>query len=188
MIVLAGFEKFSHYKVNLSEIVVKNFKNQLLGHQVKKLIMPVSWKRSISCYKSFISHLCIKPNLVILLGIHSRSTIKIEHYSWNFSIGIDEDNKFRVCPIRLIPKLRIETLFNFKKINALESDEIRVEFSNFMGFYLCNHIYFNAMLISAKKYPVIFIHIPHRARLGDLTTIINRILYIMLKSLKIRNS
>ena len=188
MIILTGFEKFSHYKFNLSERVVKNFENQLLGHQVKKKILPISWKRSISCYKSFISHLDRSPDLVILLGIHSGSTIKIERYSWNFSLGIDEDNKFRGCPIRLIPKLRIETLFNFKKINALESDEIRVEFSNFMGLYLCNHIYFNAMLISANNYPVIFIHIPNHARLGDLSVMIKRILSMMLKSLEIKNS
>ena len=188
MIILAGFEKFSHYKINLSEKVVKNFENQLVGHQIKKLILPVSWKKSISCYKEFISHKEIKPDLVILLGIHSGSSIRIERYSWNFTYGLDEDNKFRLCPIYLLPKIRISTTFNINMIKSLDSDAIKLEFSSFMGLFLCNYVYFNALLLSANKCPVIFIHVPNNAPLGDLIVMIKRILFLIIESLEIRNS
>lgn len=182
MILLAGFEKFSNYKINLSEVVVYNFEIRLLGHQVKKLILPVSWKRSNSCYKNFVSQLGKNPDLVILLGIHSGSKIRIERYSWNFSFGLDEDNKFRFCPINLIPKIRFNPKFNINRIKNLKSDEINLEFSSFMGFFLCNYVYFNALLLSAKNYPVIFIHIPDHASLEEIIVKIKRIIFLILES------
>ena len=184
MIILAGFEKFSSYKINLSESIVKNFGNQLIGHQIRKLILPVSWKRSISCYKTFISHFAVNPELVILLGIHSGSKIRIERFSWNLSFGLDEEKKFRSRPISILPKMRTSTIFDIKRIKSLKSDKFKLVFSSFMGLFLCNHVYFNAMLISANRYPVIFIHVPHHAPLGELITIIKRVLYDIVQSLE----
>jgi len=184
MIILAGFEKFSNYKINLSERIVKNFGNQLIGHQIRKLILPVSWKRSILCYKTFISHFGMNPDLIILLGIHSGSKIRIERFSWNLSFGLDEDKKFRLRPISILPKLRISTIFDINSIKSSNSDKFKSVFSSFMGLYLCNHVYYNALLISANKYPVIFIHIPHHAPLGEIIITIKRIIYSIVESLE----
>ena len=70
MIILTGFEKFSRYNVNLSEILVKQFENRIGDIQIQKLILPVSWRRSITCYENKVSKLSEFPDLVILIGIH----------------------------------------------------------------------------------------------------------------------
>ena len=188
MIILTGFEKFSSYKINLSKILVNQFENQIGNYKIQKKILPVSWRRSILNYQNSLSNLGEPPDLAILLGIYSGSEIRIERYSWNISIGMDADNKFRLRPIKLIAKLRIKLNSNRKIIKTLKTLRLRSKISSYMGVFLCNYIYFNAMLISADKYPVIFIHIPDRGSLTELKIEIKKIITLIVRTLKQTNS
>jgi pyrrolidone-carboxylate peptidase len=184
MIVLTGFEKFSRYKINLSEFLVNQFEDRIMNNQIRKIILPVSWKRSISYYKNKISNLDQLPILVILLGIHSGPEVRIERYSWNVSIGLDEDNKFKLSPIKIIAKIRIKMALNLKNITSINTRGPKVMFSNYMGTYLCNYLYFNAMLIAAERYPVVFIHIPDHGNLRELKITLKQIIFLAIKTMK----
>ena len=184
MIVLTGFEKFSRYKMNLSETLVNQFEDQIGNNQILKAILPVSWKRSILCYKNKVSNLSELPNLVILLGIYSGPEVRIERYSWNVSVGLDEDNKFRLSPIKLMAKLRIKMALTLKNITSIEIQRPKVVYSNYMGTFLCNYVYFKAMLIAAGRYPVMFIHIPDQGKLSELKFIVKQIIFLAIKALK----
>ena len=182
MIILTGFEKFFSYKVNLSEILVNQFENRIGDIQIQKIILPVSWRRSITCYENKVSKLSEFPDLVILIGIHSGREIRIERYSWNISIGLDVDNKFRLSPIKLKAKLRIKMTSNLKNITRIKTQGSKIVFSSYMGTFLCNYIYFNAMLIAAEKYPVIFIHIPDHGNLSELKITVKQIILHVIKT------
>jgi pyrrolidone-carboxylate peptidase len=184
MIILTGFEKFSNYKINLSEILVNQFEDRIEDNQIQKIILPVSWKRSISCYKNKISNLGEFPDLVVLLGIYSGQEIRLERYSWNVSIGVDEDNRFRMGPIKLLTKFRIKMSLNLINLIHMKNQGSKIVYSNYMGTFLCNYIYFNAMLIAAEKYPVIFIHIPYHGDLSELKITVKHIILLAIKALK----
>jgi pyrrolidone-carboxylate peptidase len=184
MIVLTGFEKFSSYKSNLSDILVNQFEDRIGENQVQKQILPVSWRRSVISYKNKLSNLGKFPDLVILLGIHSGSDIRIERYAWNISIGMDEDNKFRFSPIKLNLKSRIKTILNIENYTRIKTQGLSIRFSNYMGFFLCNYIFFNALLFSANLYPVMFIHIPDRGPINELKFILKKIITITIRTMK----
>jgi pyrrolidone-carboxylate peptidase len=184
MIVLTGFKKFSSYKSNLSEILVNQFEDRIGDNQIQKQVLPVSWRRSILIYKNCLLNLGELPHLIILLGIHSGSDIRIERYAWNISIGMDEDNKFRFSPIKLNLILRNKMILNLENITHVKTQELSIRLSNYMGFFLCNYIFFNALLFSANLYPVMFIHIPDRGPLNELKIILKKIIIFTIRTLK----
>jgi len=162
MILLSGFKKFGKFTENYSEIMISNLPNHISGERIEKLILPVSWKRSIHKYMDYLDKLIELPKVVILLGIHSGTQIHIERYSWNITFGIDVDNKFKFGFIEFGNKLRIKSIMDLKKIKLPKSQLKDIKISIFPGFYLCNYVYFHALRVSNMRYPVIFIHLPNK--------------------------
>ena len=80
-ILLTGFEEFEKKYLNLSGEIVKVFDNEFHQYTIQKLILPVSWKRSIEVYKEFFETLNIKPSLVVLLGVYAKKKFYFEKYS-----------------------------------------------------------------------------------------------------------
>ncbi|MBY9004288.1 MAG: hypothetical protein KGD73_09980 [Candidatus Lokiarchaeota archaeon] len=153
---------------NRSEIMILKLPNHINGEKIEKLILPVSWKRSILIYTEFLNNLVELPKVVILLGIHSGKKIHIERYSWNFKFGIDVDNSFNCGFIEFGNNLRIKSAIDLKKIKSRRSHLKDIKISNFPGSYLCNYVYFHALRISMKHYPVIFVHLPHKNGLDNV--------------------
>ncbi len=182
MIILTGFGPFGKYSRNLSSQIVKEFPNQIAGFQLIRENMSVSWKESISQYKIILSELEFKPDLVILLGIHAKMTVDLEVYGWNFMVGSDEENKFKFGPIKLLAPPWIKTPLNIKKIYAALENKTEIVISYFPGFYLCNYLYFWALYLSKKEYPVIFIHIPPKA---DISEYVHKVKIIIKSIIKI---
>ncbi|MFX0145334.1 MAG: hypothetical protein ACFE9C_14815 [Candidatus Hodarchaeota archaeon] len=181
MIILTGFGPFGKYKINLSSEIVNQLPSEFSGIQVIKGIIPVSWRESILTYKQLISKLKLNPKLVILLGIHTQKKIHLEVYSWNFKVGDDKEKKFKFGPIKLYSPLWIKTIFNLHKIYADLEDMANISISNFPGFYLCNYLYYWALFISKKKYPVIFIHIPCKGNISEYVQKVEMIIKSMMK-------
>ena len=71
---------------------------------------------------------------------------------------------------------------NLKNITRIKTQEPKIVFSSYMGTFLCNYIYFNAMLIAADKYPVIFIHIPDHCNLNELNITVKQIILHAIKT------
>jgi pyrrolidone-carboxylate peptidase len=180
LIILTGFGPFDEYKVNLSSEIVNHLPFEFSGIQVIKAIIPVSWRESIKTYKQLFYKLKLNPELVILLGIHTKNKIHLEVYGWNFKVGNDEEKKFKFGPIKLYSPPWIKTILNVNKIYADLEDMTNISISYFPGLYLCNYLYYWALILSQKEYPVIFIHIPCKGNISEYVQKIEMIIQSMI--------
>ncbi|MFX1380420.1 MAG: hypothetical protein ACFFA4_15145 [Promethearchaeota archaeon] len=185
MIILTGFGPFGRYTVNLSSQIVKKLPFELDEFHFIKKIIPVNWKESIRIYKGILYKLQSNPELVVLLGIHTKRNFNLEYNAWNFKLGDDEDNKFKFGPIKFNSPPWIKTILNLNGIYASLEDKEKISISFFPGFYICNYLYYWALYLSKKEYPVIFIHIPSEGNLPEyiqkVKTILSSIIKINLK-------
>ena len=175
-ILLTGFEKFDKLSSNLSGDIVRNFDDKFQQYSIEKIILPVSWKRSVELYLEFVKSIKFKPSLVILIGIHSKKRIYLENLSLNWGIGKDVDGFYKMGFINIKKPLKINTILNIKEIYKALGYSLKLSISYFPGFYLCNYIYYWALDISKNKYPVIFIHIPRKGKLEDYLSYIKNII------------
>jgi len=179
-LLLTGFEKFNNYSSNLSCDIVKHFDNEIQQYSIKKIVLPVSWKRSIEKYLEFLSSNKLKPYLVILLGIHSNKRICLEKVALNWIFGKDMDGVHKIGFIKIKKSLKVKTILDVKEIYTTLKNSLKLSISYFPGFYLCNYIYYWAIDISKNKYPVIFIHIPEKGKLEDYLSYIKKIVEAIL--------
>jgi pyrrolidone-carboxylate peptidase len=162
MIILVGFESFGTSKSNISQDIVNKFDNHFISHKIQKIILPVSWKRSINKYTSTLKRVKQKPELVVFFGAYTKKNIRIEKNAWNLSFGIDEDRKFRFGFVKFSYLIRIKSILNLDQLDR-KKFKYKIDISSFPGSYLCNYMYFKALKISEKNYPVIFIHLPSKS-------------------------
>ncbi|MFX0083652.1 MAG: hypothetical protein ACFE94_18030 [Candidatus Hodarchaeota archaeon] len=166
MILLTGFGPYGNYKENISSLIVQSLEIKDMDIEIRKEILPVSWKFSIKLYKDILNGLSKKPRIVILLGIHSNKYYHLERFSWNIALGLDIENQIKIGIIRYNARLWFKTKLNLKLLCSLVRNKMKIKLSNFAGWYLCNYIYYWALSLSDNKYPVLFIHIPHHENLS----------------------
>lgn len=167
MIIITGFGPYSQFSTNLSSEIVKKVSLKCDKFSLVKKIIPVSWKGSIFLYRKLLSESVFKPELVILLGIHSSKHFHLEKFGWNFKIGNDIDNKFKFGFIKVYSPPWIKTKLNLKKIYPAIKEKTNISISSFGGLYLCNYLYYWALYLSNKEYPVIFIHVPSKGIISE---------------------
>ena len=176
MIILTGFGQYGIYKENISSLIVQNLEIEDLDIIIEKEILPVSWKLSIRTYQDLINKISRRPKIVILLGIHSNKHYYLEKLAWNFAFGKDNDNLIKFGIIRYNVHSYLRTILNVRRLYSLLKEKIDIKLSNFAGTYLCNYLYYWALSLSNKKYPVIFIHIPNNENLNRGIEIISLII------------
>lgn len=167
-ILITGFEAFGGEIINPSYEAVKRLPSTILGSQIVKLEVPVSYTDSINIVMN-----CIKkhtPNIVILVGqAGGRKEISLERVAINIDdsnmpdnrgiklidtrISSDGDNAyFATLPIKLINDSLLEA-------------KLKSGISNSAGTYLCNHLMYGILhyLIQNKlsKIKAGFIHVPY---------------------------
>jgi len=174
MILLTGFEKFGKNSRNLSQDVVNNFPQILNNREFKKLILPVDWDASLKKYRTILNSLKKELELVILTGIHSSKKFHLELYAWNFRFGRDENHKYKFGIVKFGEPLRIKSKFNVNALSYYFKLKNQILISGTPNFYLCNYIYFWALLLSKDKYPVAFLHIPKKENLNNCVEIIEK--------------
>lgn len=175
MILLTGFEKFGKNSSNLSQEMVNTFPQILHNIEIKKLILPVSWDISLKIYKTILNSLKEKIELVVLTGIHSGKKFYLEVYAWNFKLGKDENHKYKFGIIKFGKPLRIKSIFNIDTFNYSFKRKDQISMSSSPNFYLCNYIYFWALLLSEYKYPVVFLHIPKEEDLNNCIEFVEKV-------------
>lgn len=181
MIIITGFGPYGKFSTNLSGEIIKEISLETEKFSLVKKIIPVSWKESIFSYRKLLSESAFKPELVILLGIHSSKYLHLERFGWNFKIGSDIENKFKFGPIKIFSPPLIKTILNLNNIYHAISEKKNVSISSFGGLYLCNYLYYWALYLSNKEYPVIFIHVPNRGIILEHIKKVNRILKAIIK-------
>lgn len=166
MIILTGFEPYGRFKENISgNIVSKLVLAKVQTHIIRK-ILPVSWDLSLNSYRTLLIQANSDPKLVIMLGIHTKKNYSIEKYGWNFVLGNDINNKVKAGFIKFNTPLFMKSIINIKQVYLISKQISNKSISFFPGTYVCNYIYYLALLLSKKRYPVLFIHIPYKEELN----------------------
>lgn len=181
MILLTGFERFSHYTQNISELTIKNFPDVFQNTKIVKKVLPVSWKRSFKEYKRILNSLIIRPNLVVMTGVYSGKKILIERFGWNLVFGIDNEKQFKIGFIKLSKSLRIKCIINLKRIITILNNPKKMTLSSYPGTFLCNYIYYLALFLAQGNYPVIFIHLPSKSNIQNLQKEFHEIVKVVME-------
>ncbi len=178
MIILTGFGPYGKNSINLSGEIVEKLELANLDFPLVKKRFPVIWDLSLNSLKNLLTQVNSNPKLVILLGIHESKKFRIEKCGWNFVFGKDIKNKFKLGLIRYNSPFILRTVLNINKLYSYLQlqDKKNISISNYPGMYLCNYIYYWALLLSQQKYPVIFIHIPHKIKLDIGTKVIEKLI------------
>jgi pyrrolidone-carboxylate peptidase len=181
LIILIGFGPFGKYSTNISSKIVNKLPFEIDGFQFIKQIIPVSWSKSKKIYTQLISKLNFNPELVIILGIHTKKEIHLEKCGWNFKFGDDIDNKIKFGPIRMCSTPLLKSIMNLQDIYCNLEDRSNISISYFPGFYLCNYLYYWALFLSKKEYPILFIHIPYKGNESKCVQKIEKIIRSIIK-------
>lgn len=181
MIIITGFGPYGQFSTNLSSEIAKRVSLKSEKFSLVKKIVPVSWKESIFSYRKLLYESVFKPDLVILLGIHSSKHFHLEKFGWNFKIGNDIENKFKIGFIKVYSPLWIKTMLNLKNIYLSIKEKTLISISSYGGIYLCNYLYYWALYLSNKEYPVIFVHVPEKGNISEGTKKVEMILKAIIK-------
>jgi len=176
LIILTGFGPYGKNTTNISSEIVKKLELTNLDFTVIKKVLPVSWDSGLYSLRKLLNQVKSKPKLVILLGIHESKKLNIEKYAWNFVFGKDVKNRFKFGLIRFKSPFILRTILNIDKSYLRLHNKVKISISNYPGIYLCNYIYYWALVISEQKYPVIFIHIPHKIEINTGTKVIEKLI------------
>ena len=144
--VITYFEPFGGKKINASKEVVLALKT---NHE--KISIPVSWKRSLPVLDEIIKS---DPRYLFMVGeAGDYSDVTVELVARNICAGTDEDGdkKDKERILRATPK-KFMTNFEVNDIPFTNSDNA--------GRFLCNYVYYIALLRSEVT-KVIFIHVPY---------------------------
>jgi len=180
-ILLTGFEKFSKYNNNLSEILVDKFPDNFYHHSIEKLIFPVKWNQSWHFIKQKIENMDFSPSIFVLTGIQEANYISLEDRAYNFKFGLDEEKHFKCSLITISNHLCLKSNVNIGQLIKKTKIHEKIRISVYPGVYLCNYIYYLILKYYKKYSYVIFVHFPKagsffscfRALNSIITTLIN---------------
>ncbi len=152
-IMLTGFEVFSTNTVNPTEIIALSLSNK---DGIKTKVLPVVWDE---CWEQIKDEEC---DIYLLMGLaSSRKTITIERYAYNEKKASIPDNKGINGNSEKIAQDgddRLETTLDINRlIELLKTEGIEVRLSEDPGRYICNNLYYHALM---SKKEAFFVHLP----------------------------
>lgn len=165
-ILITGFEPYWDCHENSSWEVVKilsSYKSE--AFEIVTEQMPVSFSHvADALHKAIADH---NPDLIVLLGQSGGSErIKLERFALNLMDAKICDND-GYCPDEELiyedKPAALRTSLPIKKLcSAIEHQDIKVKISNSCGLYVCNRVYYEALLACSNNPSMnaIFIHLP----------------------------
>ena len=164
-VLLTGFEPYWDYPVNSSWVVAEKVAARgVVGVDIVIEQMPVSFSRvHVALREAVEKH---SPNMLIMLGQSGGSDkVKLERVALNMMDSKLPDNDGYIPneePINTETPAALFTNIPIKSLRAdIEEQGISVKISNSCGLYVCNRLYYEALML-CKKYHMksIFIHLP----------------------------
>ena len=165
-ILLTGFEPFSVYTENSSWVVAEQVTTRgVEGVDIALERLPVSFARVAAALREAVTK--HRPDIVIMLGQSAASDcVRLERVALNLmdsksgdSDGYipDEEVINSAMPSALMTKLPIKPL-----CSAIEAQGIAVKITNSCGLYVCNRLYYEALLLCEEQPAMraIFVHLP----------------------------
>ena len=164
---ITGFDKFGGESINPSSLCVNSLPDNIDNIEIKKITLPTIFKDSSHVLEENIAS--FSPNIVICVGqAGGRSKITPERIAINIDDARIPDNIGNSPIDETIRKDGENAYFSTLPIKAivdeLNKNSIPSAISNTAGTFVCNHVMYEALYITSKKYQNIkagFIHIPY---------------------------
>lgn len=166
-VLITGFNKFGGESINPSSLCVNSLPDVIDNIEIKKVTLPTVFKDSSRVLEENIKS--FSPNIIICVGqAGGRSKITPERIAINIDDARIPDNIGNSPIDEAIRKDGENAYFSTLPIKAivdeLNKNNIPSAISNTAGTFVCNHIMYEALYLTSKKYLNIkagFIHIPY---------------------------
>ena len=164
-ILLTGFEPYWEYPENSSWVVAEEVATRgVVGVDIVIEQVPVSFSRvDVALREAVEKH---SPNMLIMLGQSGGSDkVKLERVALNMMDSKLPDNDGYIPneePITIETPAALFTNTPIKSLrDAIAEQGISVKISNSCGLYVCNRLYYEALMLCKKCHmKSIFIHLP----------------------------
>lgn len=163
-VLLTGFEPYWDYPENSSWMVAEEVAAHGIGNIVVEQ-MPVCFSRVAVAFRIAVEK--HNPDLIIMLGQSGGSDrVKLERVALNLMDARMPDNEGYIPNEETIQKDAPEALFTNVPIKdlrlAIEKQGIVVKISNSCGLYVCNRLYYEALMMCRERLGMkaIFVHLP----------------------------
>lgn len=165
-ILITGFEPFGSNNENSSWVVANKVATQnTFGIDIALELMPVSFRSVAKTLRTAVTR--HNPDLLIMLGqAGSSDKIRLERIAINMMDAQKADNDGYIPdeePINHETPAALFTNTDIKQLyNAIVEQSIPVKISNSCGLYVCNRIYYEALMLcnEINKMKAIFVHLP----------------------------
>ena len=165
-VLITGFEPYWDYPDNSSwEVAKKVTACGISGVDIVVEQMPVSFERVPIALRKVVKEYC--PDLIHMLGQSAGSDrVKLERVALNLMDSKHADNDGVIhneisinpdTPTALFTNMPIKSL-----CNAIERRRVEVKISNSCGLYVCNRLYYEALLLCMEQshMKAVFVHLP----------------------------
>lgn len=165
-ILITGFEPFGSNNENSSWVVANKVATQnTFGIDIALELMPVSFRSVAKKLRTAVTR--HNPDLLIMLGqAGSSDKVRLERIAINMMDARNADNDGFIPdeePINTETPVALFTNTDIKQLyNAIVEQSIPVKISNSCGLYVCNRIYYEALMLcnEINKMKAIFVHLP----------------------------
>lgn len=165
-ILITGFEPFGSNEENSSWVVANKVATQnTFGIDIALELMPVSFRSVAKTLRTAVTR--HNPDLLIMLGqAGSSDKVRLERIAINMMDARNADNDGFIPdeePINTETPVALFTNTDIKQLyNAIVEQSIPVKISNSCGLYVCNRIYYEALMLcnEINKMKAIFVHLP----------------------------
>ena len=165
-ILITGFEPFGSNNENSSWVVANKVATQnTFGIDIALELMPVSFRSVAKTLRTAVTR--HNPDLLIMLGqAGSSDKVRLERIAINMMDARNADNDGFIPdeePINTETPVALFTNTDIKLLhNAMSEQGIPVKLSNSCGLYVCNRIYYEALMLcnEINKMKAIFVHLP----------------------------
>lgn len=165
-ILITGFEPFGSNNENSSWVVANKVATQnTFGIDIALELMPVSFRSVAKTLRTAVTR--HNPDLLIMLGqAGSSDKVRLERIAINMMDARNADNDGFIPdeePINTETPVALFTNTDIKQLyNAIAEQSIPVKISNSCGLYVCNRIYYEALMLcnERKNMRAIFVHLP----------------------------
>ena len=165
-ILITGFEPFGSNNENSSWVVANKVATQnTFGIDIALELMPVSFRSVAKKLRTAVTR--HNPDLLIMLGqAGSSDKVRLERIAINMMDARNADNDGFIPdeePINTETPVALFTNTDIKQLyNAIAEQRIPVKISNSCGLYVCNRIYYEALMLcnEINKMKAIFVHLP----------------------------
>ena len=141
-LLLSSFEPFGSRDINISQKLVEDLAD---SENFTQVTLPVSFEESWTKLNKTLDS--TKPSVVILLGEHKYSSIRVDISAQNYYRDTYSEGKIDLHGPDFLPSPIAEDLPDIQGLN----------FNEDAGRYVCNYVYYKSL---QKNFNTVFLHVP----------------------------